>query len=130
MQLLDEKDHDRILGPHKKVQQWIESTKSATKPHFHEVHNVLYKLKLKLSLQKSRQADGDTKSGTKAPIISKMWQKNHASYVPVTALCDQLAMSNIIYISLVLGCNCQAWIFDDEVFVVLRLKTEIAKLCR
>ncbi|XP_004503735.1 glutathione S-transferase T1-like [Cicer arietinum] len=72
LQLLDEKDHDRILGPHKKVQQWIESTKSATKPHFHEVHNVLYKLKLKLSLQKSRQADGDTKSGTKAPIISKM----------------------------------------------------------
>ncbi|KAI5436917.1 hypothetical protein KIW84_023154 [Lathyrus oleraceus] len=30
----DEKDHDRIIGPYKKVQEWIESTKNATKPHF------------------------------------------------------------------------------------------------
>jgi len=72
MQLLDEKDHDRILGPYKKVQQWIESTKNATKPHFHEVHNVLYKLKLRLSLKKSSQTDEEMKSGIKAPITSRM----------------------------------------------------------
>lgn len=54
LELLDGKDRDRILGPHKKVQQWIESTRNATRPHFDEVHNVLYKLKTKLSEQKSR----------------------------------------------------------------------------
>lgn len=72
LQLLDEKDHDRILGPYKKVQQWIESTKNATKPHFHEVHNVLYKLKLRLSLKQSSQTDEEMKSGIKAPITSRM----------------------------------------------------------
>ncbi|PNX86945.1 glutathione S-transferase t1-like protein [Trifolium pratense] len=72
LQLLDEKEHDRILGPHKKVQTWIASTRNATKPHFDEVHNVLYKLKLRLSLKQSSQADGERKSGIKGPIISKM----------------------------------------------------------
>lgn len=85
MQLLDEKDHDRILGPYKKVQQWIESTKNATKPHFHEVHNVLYKLKLRLSLKQSSQTDGEMKSGIKAPIASRMWLINHASNISETA---------------------------------------------
>ncbi|XP_061373767.1 glutathione S-transferase T2-like [Gastrolobium bilobum] len=58
MQLLDKKDRDRILGPHKKVQQWIESTRNATRPHFDEVHNVLYKLKMKFSMQQTNQEDG------------------------------------------------------------------------
>lgn len=96
MQLLDEKDHDRIIGPYKKVQQWIESTKNATKPHFDEVHNVLYKLKARLSAQQSSKADGQIKAGIKAPIFSKMWPINHARNIHVTDLCDQLAMSNII----------------------------------
>ncbi|RDX88369.1 Glutathione S-transferase T1 [Mucuna pruriens] len=61
LELLDGKDRDRILGPHKKVQQWIESTRNATGPHFDEVHNVLYKLKTKLSEQQSR-----------TPLTSKM----------------------------------------------------------
>lgn len=61
MQLLDEKDRDRVLGPHKKVQQWIESTRNATKPHFDEIHNILHKLKTKLSEQQSR-----------TPLTSKM----------------------------------------------------------
>ncbi|XP_058732000.1 glutathione S-transferase T1 [Vicia villosa] len=72
LQLLDQKEHDRIIGPYKKVQQWIESTKNATKPHFDEVHNVLYKLKARLSVRQSSKADGQIKSGNKAPIISKM----------------------------------------------------------
>ncbi|TKY60616.1 Glutathione S-transferase T1 [Spatholobus suberectus] len=61
LELLDGKDRDRILGPHNKVQQWIESTRNATRPHFDEVHNVLYKLKTKLSEQQSR-----------TPLTSKM----------------------------------------------------------
>lgn len=84
MQLLDEKDRDRILGPHKKVQQWIESTRNATRPHFDEVHTILYKLKTRLSEQQSNQADGVMQSRIRTPLSSKMWTNNHASNVPVT----------------------------------------------
>ncbi|KAL8244900.1 hypothetical protein R6Q59_011158 [Mikania micrantha] len=45
LQLLSEKDHDRILSPFKKVLQWVEDTKSATAPHFEEIHGVLFKAK-------------------------------------------------------------------------------------
>ena len=48
---MDEKDRSRILGPHKKVQQWIESTKNATRPHFDEIHEVLFKVKARLHKQ-------------------------------------------------------------------------------
>ncbi|KAK4260582.1 hypothetical protein QN277_003678 [Acacia crassicarpa] len=48
LELLDEGDRGRILGPHEKVQRWIESTRNATKPHFDEVHNVLYELRRKI----------------------------------------------------------------------------------
>lgn len=72
MQLLDEKDRDRILGPHKKVRLWIESTRNATRPHFDEVHNVLYKVKKIISMKQSNQADGAMESRTKAPLTSKM----------------------------------------------------------
>ncbi|KAK7251298.1 hypothetical protein RIF29_34358 [Crotalaria pallida] len=72
LELLDENDRDRILGPHKKVQQWIESTRNATKPHFDEVHNVLYKMKMKLSTQLSNQADGAKESRIKTPLSSKL----------------------------------------------------------
>nr|AFK36240.1 unknown [Lotus japonicus] len=72
LELLDEKDRDRILGPHKKVQQWIESTKNATRPHFDEVHNVLYKLKTKLSVQQSKRADSVMEPRIKTPLTSKL----------------------------------------------------------
>ncbi|KAI7737210.1 hypothetical protein M8C21_012310 [Ambrosia artemisiifolia] len=42
LELLSEKERDRILGPFKKVVQWIEDTKIATAPHFDEVHGVLF----------------------------------------------------------------------------------------
>ncbi|XP_054808450.1 glutathione S-transferase T1-like [Prosopis cineraria] len=51
LELLDEKDRDCILGPHEKVQHWIESTRNATKPHFDEVHNVLYMLKTRIRVK-------------------------------------------------------------------------------
>ncbi|KAI3823632.1 hypothetical protein L1987_05072 [Smallanthus sonchifolius] len=43
LELLNEKDRDRILSPFKKVVQWIEDTKIATAPHFDDVHGVLFK---------------------------------------------------------------------------------------
>uniref|UniRef100_A0A0C9RU40 TSA: Wollemia nobilis Ref_Wollemi_Transcript_12956_937 transcribed RNA sequence n=1 Tax=Wollemia nobilis TaxID=56998 RepID=A0A0C9RU40_9CONI len=43
LQLLSEKEHDRILSPFKKVLQWVEDTKNATAPHFEEIHGVLFK---------------------------------------------------------------------------------------
>ncbi|KAI7728094.1 hypothetical protein M8C21_030643 [Ambrosia artemisiifolia] len=39
-QLLSEELHDRILSPYKKVLQWVEDTKTATAPHFEEIHEV------------------------------------------------------------------------------------------
>ncbi|KAJ0715148.1 putative glutathione transferase [Helianthus annuus] len=42
-ELLSEELHDRILSPYKKVLQWVEDTKSATAPHFEEIHGVLFK---------------------------------------------------------------------------------------
>ncbi|KAA0044835.1 hypothetical protein IC582_016983 [Cucumis melo] len=52
LELLDEKDRSRILGPHLKVREWVENTRNATNPHFDEFHKVL--LKLKETLQKQR----------------------------------------------------------------------------
>ena len=53
MQLLDEKDRSRILGPHPKVREWIENTRNATNPHFDEFHKILFKLKETLQKQHS-----------------------------------------------------------------------------
>lgn len=47
IQFLSEKDRDRILNPYKKVLQWMEDTKSATAPHFDEVHGLLFKAQKK-----------------------------------------------------------------------------------
>ncbi|XP_057752882.1 glutathione S-transferase T1-like [Arachis stenosperma] len=72
LELLDEKDRERILGPHKKVQEWIESTRNATRPHFDEVHKVLYKVKEIIQAKQSNQVDGVMQSKTKSPLPSKM----------------------------------------------------------
>ncbi|KAJ6849883.1 glutathione S-transferase T1-like [Iris pallida] len=47
MELLDEKDRERIMEPHKKISQWVENFKAATSPHFDDVHDHLYKAKAK-----------------------------------------------------------------------------------
>ncbi|GMN32164.1 hypothetical protein TIFTF001_003545 [Ficus carica] len=67
LELLDDKDRVRMLAPHKKVQQWIENTKTATSPYFDEVHNVLFKVKARF--QEQRVKSGSS-SGTNLP--SKM----------------------------------------------------------
>ncbi|KAJ6804377.1 glutathione S-transferase T1-like [Iris pallida] len=46
-QLLNEKDRLRIMGPHKRISQWVENFKAATSPHFEQVHEILYKAKAK-----------------------------------------------------------------------------------
>lgn len=66
-QLLDEKDRIRILGPHKKVQQWVENTKTATSPCFDEVHNVLFKAKARFQEQRAKSG-----SSSKTNLPSKM----------------------------------------------------------
>ncbi|GAV57943.1 GST_N domain-containing protein [Cephalotus follicularis] len=69
LEVLDEKDRNRILGPHKKVQQWIESTRNATRPHFDEVHKIVFKVKERLHTSKEKS---ETESGVKTALNSKM----------------------------------------------------------
>ncbi|VVB09482.1 unnamed protein product [Arabis nemorensis] len=52
LQVLEEKDRVKLLGPHKKVGEWIENTRKATMPHFDEVHEVLFKAKEKFEKQR------------------------------------------------------------------------------
>ncbi|XP_050227955.1 glutathione S-transferase T1-like [Mercurialis annua] len=54
-EFLDEDDRSRILGPYKRVQKWIEDVKDATKSHFDEVHDTLYKFSAMLK-QKQKPA--------------------------------------------------------------------------
>lgn len=53
LEVVDEKDRDRILSPHKKVLQWIDDTRNATKPHFDEVHAILKLVKERLQQRKA-----------------------------------------------------------------------------
>ncbi|XP_023552205.1 glutathione S-transferase T1-like [Cucurbita pepo subsp. pepo] len=55
LELLDEKDRSRILGPYQKVREWVENTKNAANPHFDEVHKLLFKLKATLQKQRSEK---------------------------------------------------------------------------
>ncbi|CAH9144327.1 unnamed protein product [Cuscuta epithymum] len=45
LELLEDKDRERIISPYKKVLTWIDETKKATQPHFHEVHTHLFNVK-------------------------------------------------------------------------------------
>ncbi|KAH9626628.1 hypothetical protein KSS87_001088 [Heliosperma pusillum] len=63
LEVLDEEDRDRILHPYKKVQEWVEATKAATRPHFDDVHVILFKAKARF--QKQREKDS-------SPLRSKM----------------------------------------------------------
>ncbi|KAF5478276.1 hypothetical protein F2P56_004851 [Juglans regia] len=72
LELLSEEDRSRILGPHKKVQQWIQDTRNATRPHFDEAHNILHKVKTKLAVQLSVRANSEMESSIKRVLPSKM----------------------------------------------------------
>ncbi|KAL1553687.1 glutathione transferase [Salvia divinorum] len=44
----DKNDRDRILSPHKRVVKWMEDVKSASAPHFQEVHAIMGPVREKL----------------------------------------------------------------------------------
>jgi len=67
LQVLDDKDRLRLLSPHKKVEQWIESTRKATMPHSDEVHEVLFRAKDRF--QKQREMATASKPGPQSKII-------------------------------------------------------------
>ncbi|KAK8503801.1 hypothetical protein V6N13_021585 [Hibiscus sabdariffa] len=73
LEVLDEADRDRLLGPYKKVEQWIENTRSAANPHFDEVHKILLKVKEKrqnLMLKGANNEGGG--SAMKKPLLSRI----------------------------------------------------------
>ncbi|KDP25450.1 hypothetical protein JCGZ_20606 [Jatropha curcas] len=51
LHLLEENDRNRLLGPYKKVQQWIEDTKTTTNPHFDELHGAVFQFGAMLNKQ-------------------------------------------------------------------------------
>ncbi|OAY59823.1 glutathione S-transferase T1 [Manihot esculenta] len=72
LEVLDENDRSRILAPYKKVQQWIEDTRQATRPHFDEVHKILFKAKARLQKQRSMAKSSETQSSLKTTLPSKL----------------------------------------------------------
>jgi len=64
LEVVDEKDRNRILSPHKKVLQWIEDTKNATQPHFDEIYAVLYDVKGRFQQMRQAGANTETRSET------------------------------------------------------------------
>ncbi|KAI5383733.1 glutathione S-transferase T1 isoform X5 [Lathyrus oleraceus] len=72
LEVLDEKDRDRILSPYKKVVRWIEDTRAATNPHFDQVHNILFRVKMKLQHPRSMDAEAGTETSSKMGRHSKM----------------------------------------------------------
>lgn len=62
---MEEKDRNRILSPYKKVLRWMEDTRTATNPHFEEVHNILYRAKMKFQKERSRVAEAGTEPSSK-----------------------------------------------------------------
>ncbi|XP_042394606.1 glutathione S-transferase T1-like [Zingiber officinale] len=48
IEVVDDKDRERLLGPHPIILQWVDNVKSATKPHFDEVHEIVFKVKERL----------------------------------------------------------------------------------
>ncbi|KAK9927226.1 hypothetical protein M0R45_024419 [Rubus argutus] len=72
LEIVDEQDRSRILGPHKKVLEWIENTKTATRPHFEEVHQVLYRAKARFQEQRSMGSNNMTNSSNRMALPSKM----------------------------------------------------------
>ncbi|KAE9597752.1 putative glutathione transferase [Lupinus albus] len=50
----------------------FEDTKTATNPHFEEVHNILYKAKKNFELQRLRVAKNGTEPNNKVGVHSKM----------------------------------------------------------
>ncbi|MCD7460879.1 Glutathione S-transferase theta-1 [Datura stramonium] len=72
LEVLDEKDHERIIGPYKRVLKWIDDTKNAMEPHFQEVHVILFKAKEKFHKQRYAVGSSIPQSSRKSDLHSKM----------------------------------------------------------
>ncbi|XP_075082980.1 glutathione S-transferase T1 isoform X2 [Nicotiana tabacum] len=72
LEVLDEKDHKRIIGPYKRVLKWIDDTKNAMEPHFGEVHLILFKAKEKFQKQRDAVGSSIPQSSRKLDLHSKM----------------------------------------------------------
>ncbi|XP_049378513.1 glutathione S-transferase T1-like isoform X2 [Solanum stenotomum] len=72
LEILDEKDRERIIGPYKRVLKWIDDTKNAMEPHFQEVHVILYKAKEKFHKQRHAVGSSIPQSSRKPEFHSKM----------------------------------------------------------
>ncbi|KAG8374928.1 hypothetical protein BUALT_Bualt10G0046600 [Buddleja alternifolia] len=57
IEVADENDRERILGPHKKVLKWIADTKDAIAPHFDEIHSIMLPFKEKLKELKAQASN-------------------------------------------------------------------------
>jgi glutathione S-transferase len=49
LQLVGDERRDSILGPREKIGAWMENVKKATSPHFEEAHELIFKMKARLS---------------------------------------------------------------------------------
>ncbi|KAM0882777.1 hypothetical protein ACQ4PT_032071 [Festuca glaucescens] len=49
LELVGDERRDSILGPREKIGAWMENVKKATSPHFEEVHELIFKMKARLS---------------------------------------------------------------------------------
>ncbi|KAI3468748.1 hypothetical protein Pfo_025411 [Paulownia fortunei] len=59
LEVADENERGRILGPHKRILKWIEDTKNAAAPYFDEIHSIMLPVKEKLKelkIQVSQQS--------------------------------------------------------------------------
>ncbi|CAN4127384.1 unnamed protein product [Withania somnifera] len=72
LEVLDEKDRERILGPLKRVVKWHDDKKNAMGPHFEDVQSILYKMKVKLQKQRYPVGSSITQSSRKHDLHSKM----------------------------------------------------------
>ncbi|KAK4478904.1 hypothetical protein RD792_014411 [Penstemon davidsonii] len=54
IEVADENDRERILGPHKRILKWIEDVKNATAPHFDDIHGIMSPVKERLKELKAR----------------------------------------------------------------------------
>ncbi|KAG8374599.1 hypothetical protein BUALT_Bualt10G0012100 [Buddleja alternifolia] len=57
LEVADENDRERILGPDKKVLKWIEDRKVATAAYFDEIHSIMLPFKEKLNELKARASN-------------------------------------------------------------------------
>nr|GMD80049.1 glutathione S-transferase T1-like [Ipomoea batatas] len=57
LEVLDDKDRERIISPYKKVLKWMDDVKKAIQPHFDEVHTTLFHVKGMFKQKRSAAAE-------------------------------------------------------------------------